>query len=83
MALSHPTTVVPSLSVMPFSVYHSSVCRSPPPPTLVWKPGKRAGDSACSTALVSAGRSYGATFSELMMVSAAPGAFAATIARAK
>ena len=54
---SHPTTLLPRRRVTPLSWYHASVWRSPPPPTHVWKPGRRAGDSAWSTALVNAGLS--------------------------
>lgn len=29
----------------PFSSYHSGTCFSPPPPTVVWNPGSRAGSA--------------------------------------
>jgi hypothetical protein len=40
---SHATTRVPRWTSTPLASYHSWFCRSPPPPTEVWKPGRRAG----------------------------------------
>ena len=81
-AASQETTLVPRWTSTPLASYHSWFCRSPPPPTDVWNPGRRAGPVSLRKAFVSAGRSYGRTSSALITVRSAPRP-AATTARAK